>query len=235
MTDTIPTRWYLTLALCSDATFGRGDGVAGLVDTEIEHDEYGCPFLGARALKGLLLEEWLNLRDALDDRAAQWESTAVALFGIASDTHSRPAAMHLGNATLPRELHTALKLDVVNKRLTPSDILGLLTTVRRQTSITEQGVPQPGSLRAMRVLLRDTPLVATVDFDTPPDNSMLALLAACVLGVRRGGLGRNRGRGRLKLLLHHAPPDDYGDTNDTRTHFAAFAARVRQQTQGGSA
>ena len=38
-----PTTIKITLK--SAATFGRGDGVPGLVDREIEHDTNGFPFL----------------------------------------------------------------------------------------------------------------------------------------------------------------------------------------------
>jgi len=40
----------LTLQLKSDATFGRGEGVAGWVDVEVQHDPYGLPFLGEHSL-----------------------------------------------------------------------------------------------------------------------------------------------------------------------------------------
>jgi hypothetical protein len=30
--------YQLRIQLLSDATFGRGDGVAGLIDQEVEHD-----------------------------------------------------------------------------------------------------------------------------------------------------------------------------------------------------
>ena len=45
----------LQITLVSQATFGRGDGVAGLVDIEVLHDEMGLPFLHGRSLKGLLM------------------------------------------------------------------------------------------------------------------------------------------------------------------------------------
>ncbi|MBX0331378.1 hypothetical protein K2Z83_27380, partial [Oscillochloris sp. ZM17-4] len=53
-----------------------------------------------------------------------------------------------------------------------------------------------------------------------------ALLAACALAVRRGGLSRNRGRGRLALRLHRADPADSIDDAFTRTCFERFAAEV---------
>ena len=44
----------LRLELLGDAIFGRGDGVAGLVDIDVEHDELGLPYLHGRGVKGLL-------------------------------------------------------------------------------------------------------------------------------------------------------------------------------------
>ena len=35
------TRYILKIKLESEAAFGRGDGVAGLVDAEVQHDDYG--------------------------------------------------------------------------------------------------------------------------------------------------------------------------------------------------
>jgi len=46
--------FYMKIVLKSDATFGRGDGVTGLVDTEVMYDELGLPYLGGRAIKGIL-------------------------------------------------------------------------------------------------------------------------------------------------------------------------------------
>ena len=51
----------LKFVLLSDACFSRGDGTAGEVDIEVEHDQYGLPYLNGRALKGLLHEEAAEL------------------------------------------------------------------------------------------------------------------------------------------------------------------------------
>jgi len=44
--------YTLELELLSDTTPGRGEGVAGLVDAEVQHDELGLPVISGRALKG---------------------------------------------------------------------------------------------------------------------------------------------------------------------------------------
>ena len=64
------TTAFVRLELLSAATFGRGDGVAGLVDREVEHDSNGFPFLRGRTLKGLLAESAEDLVFALEHQGA---------------------------------------------------------------------------------------------------------------------------------------------------------------------
>jgi hypothetical protein len=217
-------QYYLSVRLRSDATFGRGEGVAGFVDVEIEHDDHGFPFIGGRALKGLLQEEWQNLRYALGSRGEHWQKAAELLFGTPGALLEGAATMFVGAATLPPELIAAVR----DQELDRTDVLTSLTTVRRQTAIdAESGAPERGSLRAFRVLLRETPMIALLEFEHAPSDATLALLAACVLAVRRGGSVRNRGRGRLALLLHDHLPENYNDATFIRTHFQRFAQEVK--------
>ena len=58
--------YRLTFTLLSDATFGRGEGIAGLIDREVEHDRFGLPYLRGRTLKGLVSEEADNLLFVLE-------------------------------------------------------------------------------------------------------------------------------------------------------------------------
>lgn len=217
----------LHLRFKSDTTFGRGDGVAGLVDEEIEHDAAtGLPFLRGRTLKGLLVEECANILFALGRQpfpgVGRVQAAAQFLFGGPGSTLESNAVMHVGPALLPKDLRDAVEADVKAKRLTPAEVLESLTAIRRQTSVDEAtGAPEEGSLRALRVVLRETPLAATLSFHQIPDNTVLALLAACVLSLRRGGIGRNRGRGRLTARLQDAsrPPDQSDVTDEYLEHF----------------
>lgn len=216
----------LHLQLKSDATFGRGDGVAGLVDEEVEHDAAtGLPYLRGRTLKGLLVEECANLLFALSKQNSsalpRFEHAAKFLFGQAGSTLDDDAMMHVGAAMLPKELRDAVEADVKNPpRLTPSDVLESLTAIRRQTAMNEgTGAPDKGSLRSMRVVLRETPFVVQLDFPQDPSEDALSLLAACVMSLRRAGTGRNRGRGKLEAWLV--------DKEFTAKHFAHFQQAVK--------
>jgi hypothetical protein len=223
MSDPI-TNLELRITLTSDATFGRGDGVSGLVDAEIEHDpDTGLPLLRGRTLKGLLVEECANILFALGHQREQFVLPAHFLFGLPGSRSEDEANMRVGAAMFPEELRLAIRVDVDAGRLSPTQILESVTGIRRQTAIDEgSGAPLEGSLRAARVLLRGAELIAELDFDAPPDEKALALLAASVLALRRAGLGRNRGSGRLKAVLQ--------DEAFTAIHFDRF----KQLVAGGA-
>ena len=221
----------MTLELCikleSDATFGRGEGVAGLVDTEIEYDlTTGLPFIRGRTLKGLLVEECANILFSLGPRADDFAAAAQFLFGQASSRLDDEALLHFGPATFPDELQQAVRVEIATERLTAVRVLDSLTGIRRQTAVDEgSGAPKEGSLRAMRVLLRDTELAAALDFIEAPGPTEMALLAACVCGLRRAGLGRTRGSGRITAAL----------LQDEQDVTATYLAHFRQLVQGGTA
>lgn len=216
-----------TLKLCcelkSAATFGRGDGVAGFVDLEVEHDANGLPYVGGRALKGLLAEECANILYSLDviGIAGEWRDAAYALFGRPGSTTLATGLLRVGEARVPAALQAAVEQALVapGSRWTPERVLDSLTGVRRQTSMTRQGAPEEGSLRAMRVILPGLILESELLYKGSEDRH-LALLAACVAAWRRGGAARNRGRGRLVAWLE----EDGRDV--TREWFARFSQEV---------
>jgi CRISPR/Cas system CSM-associated protein Csm3 (group 7 of RAMP superfamily) len=200
-------RLQLSLHLKSDTTFGRGEGLAGLVDEEIEYDvATGLPFVRGRTLKGLLVEECANLMFALEKAGSpalpELKESAGRLFGRPGSGLESAALLHFGPALLPQELRDAVRAAIEDEKMMPADVLESLTAIRRQTAINEvSAAPEEGSLRSMRVVLRNTSFHAWLDFYNEPNENELALLAACALSVRRGGIGRNRGRGRLILEL----------------------------------
>ena len=213
-------KYTLVLTLESDTTLGRGDGVAGLVDAEVEHDRYGMPFLHGRALKGLLEEECANILFALVERAQPWHQAAQDLFGRPGSVAGDGALMHVGDARLPPGLRSAVVADVDGGKYSAAAVLESLTAIRRQTAMDETGVPDRGSLRSMRVILRETTLEAELTFAEPPTEEALALLAACVMALRHVGTGRNRGRGVVMARLCDAERNDV-------THSAQFEEEVR--------
>lgn len=226
-------RLQLSLRLESDVTFGRGEGLAGLVDEEIEYDvATGLPFVRGRVLKGLLVEECANLLFALQTAGSPalpaLEKSAGRLFGRPGSDLESAALLHFSSALLPEQLREAVCFGIDRDELKPAVVLESLTAIRRQTAIDEERTaPEKGSLRSMRVVLRQTSFCAWLDFTDDPEANDLALLAACALSVRRGGIGRNRGRGRLSLRLL----DEQGSDVTLEPHFEYF----KQLLVGGQA
>lgn len=202
--------YSLKITLVSDATFGRGDGVAGLVDQEVEHDRYGFPYLRGRTLKGLLSEECDNFI-ALHVERKQWIKVRHTLFGEAGSITDNIAQMHVGDVCLLPNLRQAIVRQQEQDGFpTRDDVLSSLTAIRRQTAIdSESGVAVDHSLRSSRVIIRGLDFIANLLFDSEPTEEMKALLYVGSLALRRIGSGRNRGRGhvRCNLLYNNAEID----------------------------
>jgi CRISPR/Cas system CSM-associated protein Csm3 (group 7 of RAMP superfamily) len=202
------SKYILSFILDSDATFGRGDGVAGAVDAEVQHDEFGCPYLGGRSLKGLLVNECAEIWAAIpEEERPRWEKAAQRLFGMPGSGLEDGSLMTFGDAKLPGDLRRAIAYDFRRKKIKREEVLESITSLRRQTAIDEMGVAKNHSLRTMRVILRNTPFKAELHFIGEPSKDDLALLAACTKAFRRAGTGRNRGRGRLTAELKDSSGD----------------------------
>ncbi|MBO0348513.1 RAMP superfamily protein [Phormidium pseudopriestleyi FRX01] len=197
--------YQLKIKLLSDTTFGRGDGVAGLLDQEVEYDSHGFPYLRGRTLKGLLSEECDNLVAVLpnDGTRENWQQVAADLLGSPGSTLDTIAQMHVGDACLPKDLREAVAQELkFDPNLKSVDILESLTSIRRQTAIDpKEGIPDKHSLRSARVILRDLEFMAFLHFETSPTDEMLSLLVAGIWALRRVGSGRNRGRGHVRCRL----------------------------------
>lgn len=254
------TEYRLTFTLLSDATFGRGEGIAGLIDREVEHDRYGLPYLRGRTLKGLITEEADNILYALREAKADlnpWVTARRLLFGQAGSTTADRGLIRFGPAELPEavrdavhQMHDAAREEAIQRMgdADPDDkrrivdavmdanrrlVLESLTAIRRQTAIeadgVRAGVPAEGSLRAMRVILRQTPFEARLRCDRKLKPDELALLAASVLAFRRAGTGRNRGRGKLLADLTDAGGNSILEANYRRFIDTALAQNPRQE------
>jgi len=209
----VTKHFKLQVDLLSDTTFGRGDGVTGLVDTEIEYEtQTGLPFIRGRVLKGLLVEECANLLFALETQGggnnSVFTQAAEWLFGKPGSTQDAPGHLRVGPARLPEAFRRAVENEVLTHKLLAADVLQSLTAIRRQTAMNdESGAPQEKSLRSSRVALRGLTFIADLHVDDDIDAPALALLGACAQALRRGGVGRNRGRGELHGTLWGCSPD----------------------------
>jgi len=200
----------LEIKLISDATLGRGDGIAGEVDAEVQHDQYGFPYLSGRTLKGLLVQECADVLQTLpEDKKQEWHDAAAYLFGYPGSATANSGHMIVSDAQLPADLREAVSNDVRNGKLSRQDVLESLTALRRQTAMESSGVPKEHSLRSVRVVLRQTTFRSEIFFDDAQVKKDVKekarnLLAVCAASLRRLGTGRNRGRGLVETRLLNA-------------------------------
>lgn len=216
---------WLQLKLLSDTTFGRGDGVAGLVDDEVQHDPFGLPYLHGKTLRGLLgataNELVFALSLAIPERVPIWQERRDRLFGRPGSHLTDRGILHVGDALLPADLRSAVAAAPNARDANSRDrILQSLTVIRRYTAMDPvTGAPLTETLRSMRLVIRDTAFTARLDFDAAPEAEDLALVAGCVRALRRAGSGRNRGRGRVNAALYAVSPDDNPEAEPVTTHW----------------
>ncbi len=188
--------YQLHIKLLSDTTFGRGDGIAGLIDQEIEHDQHGFPFLRGRSLKGLLSEECDTLLKSLGSAGEPLIAARNILFGIGGSQLDTQSCLRFGDARLPAQLRQQLQA----ANISAHEILTALTVIRRQTALAD-GVAQRGSLRSSRAVVRKLTFVSEITAVKNLTKQQQALLTASCKALRRLGSDRNRGRGRVDCWL----------------------------------
>ena len=220
--------YFVNIHLQIETTFGRGDGLAGVLDQEVIYDKHGFPYLYGRTLKGLLSEEIDGIAWFLSDHK-RWDNALQRLFGVAGSDLQTQAIWQYGDAYLPEDLRKTIAIQVqMNKYfsknlrtavippdqfkafppISANDVLDSLTTTRAQTAIQAvSGTPDEGSLRTARVIVRD--LVFQSRLSCPVNNKDdLMLLAAGCAALRHIGSGRTRGRGRVICSLLDAAQKD---------------------------
>src|SRR5262249_27261081 len=121
----------LTVELLSDTTFGRGEGTAGEVDVEVEHDARGLPFIHGKVLHGLPRGAWLSRSRYFPDVAGP----AREVLGVAGDL-AESSILRVGDALLPASVRAWVRhaLEREQHPLRPDQVLRTLTDVRRQTA-----------------------------------------------------------------------------------------------------
>jgi hypothetical protein len=192
---------YIVIELLSDTTISRGEGTAGIVDIEIEHDCFGMPFLGGKTLRGLLRDTWLSMQEHFTE--PEFVQAAGLVFGPPSDV-SDTAILAFGDAVLEETTRKWIMAAQTRDHdpIPSAKVLNALTAIRSQTSEDRKtGAPAQATLRSSRVILQGLRLFAPLHWLTSPNSRTIQCLSLSVLGTRHVGLCRNRGRGFVRMTL----------------------------------
>jgi len=184
----------------SYTAIGSGEG-AGIIDTELVAHADGLPYIPAKRIKGVLLESATEVTEMLGIERDLVES----LFGV---TGTSKGKVWIGNLEVENyeEISRKLKYFKSNKLfkgLTNKEkILSHFSDTRQNTSIDlETEVAKEHTLRTFRVLKPGTVFEAAIEVDSPLTEAEKALLYLVCLNVRRIGLKRNRGFGKVKATI----------------------------------
>ena len=184
----------------SYTAIGSGEG-AGIIDTELVAHADGLPYIPAKRIKGVLLESATEVTEMLGIERDRVES----LFGV---TGTSKGKVWIGNLEVKNyeEISRELKYFKSNKLfkgLTNKEkILSHFSDTRQNTSIDlETEIAMEHTLRTFRVLKPGIVFEAVIEVDSPLTEAEKALLYLACLNVRRIGLKRNRGFGKVKAAI----------------------------------
>ncbi len=200
----------LQVTLLSDGCFaGSRATLLQDADTCQELDELGLPVIGGRTLRGLLVEEVAIVVEALGTLGAaaktSYEEAALDLLG--QPGQSTRGCLSVGDARYPESARQALAAAAADNPTLRTLAARTTTVIRRQTRIDEEtATAATGSLRATRLIRAGTKLQSILTFDgkplsQAPTDTHRAILASAVRLLRRGGIHRSRGWGRLSVQL----------------------------------
>lgn len=189
-------KYRIKIELLSDTCPSSGGAYGSAVDTDIEYDAYGIPYISAKRIKGCLRETAFLMRD--------WglDVPAEKIFG---EKGNKRGSLRLGNARVPEyEVYCAEIEEQRNSGLThPQNVLKFFSYIRTQTAM-EGGVAKEGSLRVIRVLKRG--LVFTADaFIADSYYSNMKDICRC---MRNMGLNRTRGMGEVRVTFEEAGQEE---------------------------
>lgn len=179
-------KYKIKIELLSDMCPSSGEAYGSMVDTDIEYDSFGIPYISAKRLKGCLRESAFLLREW------GWKVPIEEIFG---ERGNRRGNLRLGNARV--EGYSQYCLEIMQRRnsgdVHPQKVLQFFSYIRTQTAM-EDGVAKEGSLRVIRALKKGLIFEAEAEIEDIYAQSMKEICNC----TRNMGLNRTRGMGKLK-------------------------------------
>lgn len=193
--------FVLKIRLCSETILGCGQSLPGVVDLDVQYDEYGLISFKGKTIKGIVRENAKNLSSLAQKINAKTriEEKIGALFGSESNYYA--FTLKFSDCLISKNVRKALIKGIKDKKITKNQIIDAMTEIRSFTSINEKGTSKDQSLRKIRVIKPDIELESTISIDREFSECEMILLAASIKSVNRIGSLTNRGKGRVECNL----------------------------------
>ncbi len=184
----------IRIELLSDLCTASGETYNSIVDTDVEYDTLGLPYIPAKRIKGCIREAALEMKDF----GIITSEDFLQLFGKEGNASS---AFTLSNAYIQNYKETAEALNACKALdyVSQQAVLDKYTTLRTQTAVDlETGVAEGNSLRTMRVVNKGLVFEAECNIK---DSSKAEVLGQAISLVKHIGLARTRGLGLVRMEL----------------------------------
>lgn len=208
---------FLKIKLLSDTCIGSGESVAGVIDTDINFDKYGIPFLPAKRIKGLLKEAAVDLNELY---LGDYTENINKLFG--SESESEMGCLLFDNgyineySQLTEEIKRSKKGKYKNIFL-KSIVKEYFTDVKVNTAIErESGVAKKGSLRNIRVIKSGIEFNIKIDSIKELNNKDKEILEKSIKIIRHMGMSRTRGLGQVELSINYIEDENLNEKKEVK-------------------
>ncbi len=206
-------KYRIQLELTSPCLPGAGEGRGSVIDTDLVFDSCGLPYFPARRLKGALRESANEVIEMLQQaKISYFEQGLIEhIFGVPGDIEG--GKIYFSNLHLPQYDEVSAwcrwALQEYNNILSPDVITNVLTELRQQTSINENGIAEDHSLRTVRVLKTGLSFEGEISL-LSKNETAIDLLALSCANLHRLGTMRNRGFGCVKCSLFAGNQNIFG-------------------------
>ena len=187
----------LEMNLLSDAIPGSGEGLAGIIDTDISYDEYGIPFIPSKRIKGILRESAKELSDA-----GLLTTSINKIFGESGTKEGCDFKISNGYINEYEKYKNFLKetskdndaKTIFNREA----ILDYFTYDRAQTTVDRvTGMAKENTLRFSRVVKKGLTFNFILEFNSDHEEKLKNIIKV----TRSFGISRTRGPGHIKMEL----------------------------------
>lgn len=194
-------KYTLRITLLSDTLIGHAEGFGAAIDKDSVFDEVGLPFIPGKRIKGLLREQ-ADLLDKHRTPSNYERSFSDIVFGLSGKTETNSESMTVSNFTLPeyKKNRSTLAYLIEKNEVSRSEIQEYFTSLRMMTSIDENGIAKPTSLRTFRVLKKGLVFQGEISFEERYAGDLQKVVAL----TRRLGSSRNRGLGHITCSLEES-------------------------------
>ena len=177
-----------------------GSGKADVnIDTDLVHDALGLPYFPGKRLRGLLYESAVEVVEMAElcQNPFITRRTVEELFHRCADS-SVELIIPDFQLVEYREMAGEWKYlqSAYEDLIQPESVLETYTSVRFQTAVDEEGIAKETSLRNIRVLDAPLTFVGKIQIHNGDEQHVQAL-ALALANLRRAGMNRNRGFGRI--------------------------------------